>query len=214
METTTIKIALFDDCKLLRESIGKLLSVVPEFYLVGTFPDPLKIVEICRQHSPDVILMDIDMPGMSGIEAVKLIRPQFPGIKVLMLTVFEDDDNIFHSICNGACGYLLKKTDPLEMIDAIKEVYHGGAPITPSIATKVLDMFRKQTMTSLDDTNLNARELEVLTLLAKGYSYKMIAAECNICIDTVRFYIKKIYEKLHVHSMTEAVCKAIRNRIV
>jgi len=214
MKKPTIKIALFDDCNMLRDSLGKLLSTVPEFYLVGSFPDPLKIVEICRQYSPDVILMDIDMPGMSGIEAVKLIAPQFPGIRVLMLTVFEDEDNIFHSICNGACGYLLKKTDPLEMIDAIKEAYHGGAPITPSIATKVLDMFRKQTVICTEDTNLNARELEILTLLAKGYSYKMIAAECNVCIDTVRFYIKKIYEKLHVHSMTEAVSKAIRNRLV
>jgi DNA-binding NarL/FixJ family response regulator len=214
MKTTTVKIAIFDDCTILRESIGKLLSVVPEFYLVGTFPDPMKIVEICRKHSPDVVLMDIDMPGMSGIEAVKLISPLFPDTRVLMLTVFEDDDNIFHSICNGACGYLLKKTDPLDMIDAIKEAYHGGAPITPSIAIKVLDMFRKQNISSAEDTNLNARELEILTLLAKGFSYKMIAAECNICIDTVRFYIKKIYEKLHVHSMTEAVSKAIRNRIV
>ncbi len=214
METDPILIALYEDNELLRKSIEKLLSTVPHFHIAGSFPHPMNILENCAAHLPDVIMMDIDMPGMSGIEAVKVVKKKFPDVKVLMLTVFDEEDHVFHAICNGASGYLLKQTDPEEMIESIKSVHSGGAPMSPSIATKILQMFRLQNTTQTEDINLNERELEVLSHLSRGLSYKMIAAECHISIDTVRFYIKRIYEELHVHSMTEAVSKAIRNRLV
>lgn len=214
MKSEKIKITIFDDCLSIREGLCKFFAGVKEFMVVGAFPDPLNILEVCKNLSPDVIIMDIDMPGMSGIEAVKLVSKHFPEIKVLMLTVFDEDEKIFKAICNGACGYLLKRTDPAEMIQATKEACDGGAPMSPSIAMKVLQMFRQQQVVPAEETNLSVRELEVLHFLAKGLSYKMIATECHISIDTVRFYIKKIYEKLHVHSMTEAVSKAIREKLV
>ncbi|MEO6131136.1 MAG: response regulator transcription factor [Saprospiraceae bacterium] len=211
---SNIQIALYDDNADLRRNLARLLAAIPDFDFIDAYGHANLIIENCQLRKPDVIIMDIDMPGMSGIEAVKLVSKHFPEIKVLMLTVFDEDEKIFKAICNGACGYLLKRTDPAEMIQAIKEAYEGGAPMSPSIAIKVLHMFRKQQAVPADETNLSVRELEVLHFLAKGLSYKMIATECHISIDTVRFYIKKIYEKLHVHSMTEAVSKAIRNKLV
>jgi len=213
-EESTIKVSLYDDCCAFRESLSKLFAAFPQFELIGAYPNATAILENCRYRKPDVILMDIDMPGISGIEAVAMIQTHFPGIKVLMQTVFDDNHKVFQSICNGAVGYILKKSNPVEIVDSVKQAYEGGAPMSPSIAFKILHMFRNQHHVHAEEIDLSARELEVLTLLAKGFSYKMIAAESNICIDTVRFYIKKIYEKLHVHSMTEAVSKAIRAKLV
>lgn len=213
-EEYTIKVSLYDDCCAFRESLSLLFSSIPQIKLIGAYTNASAILENCRYRKPDVILMDIDMPGISGIEAVAMIQTHYPEIKVLMQTVFEDNQKVFQSICNGAVGYIIKKTNPLEIVDAIKQAYDGGAPMSPSIAFKTLQMFRKQHHVQKEDIDLSARELEVLTLLAKGFSYKMIASECNICIDTVRFYIKKIYEKLQVHSMTEAVSRAIRENLV
>ena len=214
MDPHPILIALYEDNDVLRKSIEKLLSTVDHFQVTGSFPHPMNILGNCEGVLPDVILMDIDMPGMNGIEALKIVKKKCPSVKVLMLTVFDEDDQVFQAICGGASGYLLKKTDPEEMIRAIESVHAGGAPMSPVIATKILEMFRSQNTTPSEDIHLNERELEVLTHLAKGLSYKMIAAECHISIDTVRFYIKRIYEEMHVHSMTEAVSKAIRNRLV
>lgn len=211
---SNIQIALYDDNADLRRNLARLLAAIPDFDFIDAYGHANLIIENCQLRKPDVILMDIDMPGLSGIDAVSMLRDHFPVIKVLMLTVFDEDEKIFKAICNGACGYLLKRTDPAEMIQAIKEACDGGAPMSPSIALKVLHMFRKQQIVPAEETNLSMRELEVLNFLAKGLSYKMIATECHISIDTVRFHIKKIYEKLHVHSMTEAVSKAIRNKLV
>jgi DNA-binding NarL/FixJ family response regulator len=158
--------------------------------------------------------MDIDMPGISGIEAVARIQAEFACIKVLMLTVFDENHKIFQSICNGAVGYILKKEEPMKILEAVQQAFEGGAPMSPCIAVKILHMFRRNNHTHHEEINLSTRELEILSLLSKGYSYKMIAAESQICIDTVRFHIKKIYDKLHVHSMTEAVSKAIKNKWV
>lgn len=209
-----IKVALYDDNCELRKSMAGLLAAFPEFTLIGAYPDATQVLENCHYHQPDVILMDIDMPHVSGIEAVGLLKSSLPCIKVLMLTVFDDNERIFESICNGAVGYMLKNADPLDILQAIKDANAGGAPMTNSIAAKVLRMFREQAPPKEECLNLNDREKEILTLLTRGLSYKMIAAECGICIDTVRFHIKKIYEKLHVHSMTEAVSKALKNKWV
>jgi DNA-binding NarL/FixJ family response regulator len=215
MENKKIKVALYEDNNALRDSLSKLIGAFPDFTLCGAYPNALKIIENTKENSPDVILMDIDMPGMTGIEAVELVHKEFLNVKVLMQTVFDDNDNVFHSICNGAVGYILKKTPPLQMLDAIRDAHTGGAPMSPVIAKKVLGMFRQHAPAqNREEINLSAREKQVLTHLTNGMSYKMIAEACEISIDTVRFHIKKIYEKLHVHSMTEAVAKALRDRLI
>ena len=209
-----IKVALYDDNAELRLNLSNLFSVFPEFLLIGTFPDAQKIEENCAYQLPDIILMDIDMPGISGIKAVLKVHSAFPSVKVLMLTVFDDNPQVFQSICNGAVGYILKKSDPLDILAAVRDAHNGGSPMTPVIATKVLMMFREYAPPKEKKTDLSAKEMEILTLLTRGHSYKMIATDCQISIDTVRFHIKNIYEKLHVHSMSEAVSKALRNKWV
>lgn len=210
-----IKVSIYEDNKALCNSLSQLIQSCPDFEIIGIFHNPVNIIDNINRSKPDVILMDIDMPGMSGIEAVSLVHKKFPEIKVLMQTVFDDDDKVFDSICAGAVGYLLKKTKPLQILEAIREASTGGAPMTPAIATKVLKMFRQYSPPASDEKiNLSSREKEVLSSLTKGLSYKMIANTCNISIDTVRFHIKNIYEKLHVHSMTEAVCKALKEKLI
>lgn len=158
--------------------------------------------------------MDIGMPGMSGIEGVRLLKSVFPQVDVIMQTVYEDDERIFQSIIAGASGYLLKKTPPAKILEAIKDIREGGAPMSASIARKVLTMFQSPSPLKSSEYDLSEREKEVLGGLVKGLSYKMIADQCFISIDTVRSHIKNIYEKLHVHSKGEAVAKAMRNRLV
>jgi DNA-binding NarL/FixJ family response regulator len=159
--------------------------------------------------------MDIEMPGISGIEGVSIIKEKFPGIKILMETIFDDDDKIFQSICAGAEGYILKHTSPVEILEAIKEIKEGGSPMTPSIANRVLKMVKKKNRESRKtDFDLTQREKEILACLVEGLSYKMTADTCAVSIDTVNTHIKNIYKKLQVHSKSEAVIKAIRRSIL
>ena len=205
-----IKVILFDDNELLRDSISMLLEDDGDFDLVASYANCLDVVANIQQTKPDVVIMDIDMPGMSGIEGVKLIRKNFPTVQILMQTVFDDDEKVFAAIKAGAAGYILKNTEPKNILQAIREVYTGGAPMTPSIARKVLLQFQEP---QKDDFNLSARESQVLGYLVQGFSYKMISDKMNITYDTVRAHMKKIYEKLHVSSMTEAVAKAINQKL-
>lgn len=191
-----------------------LLTETDDFTLAGSYADCLDVTENIRETKPDVVIMDIDMPGMNGIEGVKLIRKNFPSIQILMLTVFDDDEKVFAAIKAGANGYILKNAEPKNLMQAISEVYNGGAPMTPGIAKKVLQQFQAILPEEEKDYHLSTREKEVLSLLVDGLSYKMIAAKLNITYDTVRAHMKKIYEKLHVASMTEAVVKAINQNIV
>jgi len=210
-----IKVAIFEDNKHLRESLSLIINGTPGLSCTGDFPDCNDWEFAIRKSNPDVVLMDIEMPGISGIEAVKLVKEKFPDVKILMETIFDDNDKIFNSICNGAEGYILKNTPPVLILSSIKEIYEGGAPMTPSIASKVLKMFKnKPAEITSEEFNLTEREKEILKWLVEGMSYKLIADTCFISIDTVSGHIKNIYKKLQVHSKSEAVAKAIKGKIV
>ena len=213
-----LRIAIFDDNKNIRESIALLLKMEKEFEVVGSFAHVLNCHDDIVECKPDVILMDIEMPGMSGIEAVRTIKKEFPHIQVLMQTVFEDDDRVFDSICAGASGYILKNFLNTKLVDSIRELQYGGSPMSPSIARKVLTKMQQipehVVPEATPDYHLTKREKEVLACMVNGLSYKMIADQLNIGYETVRSHIKKIYEKLHVASLTEMVAKAIHQRIV
>ncbi|MBO0357715.1 response regulator transcription factor [Hymenobacter sp. BT186] len=210
---TATRVLIYEDNVDLRTSLSQLLSGSLGLELVGALGNCMQAQADMARLRPDVVLMDIDMPGCTGIEGLRRIKAVAPDVNVVMLTVFEENDRVFDAICAGADGYLLKKTSPARLLDAIGEVRAGGAPMTPAIARQVLRLFPKappRRPVEESHANLSAREQEILGLLVEGYSYKMIAADRNISIDTVRSHIKKIYEKLHVRSMTEAVSKALR----
>jgi two-component system, NarL family, response regulator LiaR len=174
----------------------------------------MNVIKNCQIKRPDVILMDIDMPGMSGIEATALVKEQFPEIGVIMLTVYENKDKVFDALCAGASGYLLKKSSSIQIVEAIMELIQGGSPMTGEIARKVLEFFSKPHLQSDNNYTLSTRELEILKCLVNGDSYKMIADACYISIGTVRSHINSIYKKLHVNSKSEAVVKAMKERLV
>ena len=210
-----IRVAIFEDNRNLREGLFNLLESSDGFICAGAFAHCERVVENIEETQPDVILMDIELPVVNGIEAVKLIREKYPDVKILMETIFEEDDKIFQSICNGAQGYILKNTPPEEILNSIREIYEGGAPMTPLIASKVLRMFKNNLTSEKDGSyNLSVREKEILKCLVEGMSYKMIADTCFISADTVNGHIKNIYKKLQVHSKGEAVAKAIKGKIV
>jgi DNA-binding NarL/FixJ family response regulator len=209
-----INVILYEDNPQLREGLSMLLNGSDGFSVIGAFKNCNNVVEEVEALRPDVIMMDIDMPGTNGIEGLKLIRQVNTTVKILMLTVFDDNKNVFEAVKNGANGYLLKKTPPAKLLEYIQEAHTGGAPMTSSIATQVLKMFSQAHSEVGSDYHLSEREKQVLQWLVNGYSYKMIASEMFISIDTVRSHIKKIYEKLHVNSKSEAVAKAFKDKIV
>ena len=210
-----IKVVIFEDNTNLRRGLATLINGSAGFECVGAFGNCDNLIKNISDTKPDVVLMDIEMPGMNGIEAVKILKPQFPEIKILMETIFEDDEKVFNSICSGAEGYILKNTPPSQILDAIREIHEGGAPMTPSIASKVLAMFKSGRSFSKDESyNLTEREMEVLKFLVDGMSYKLIAEKCFVSIDTISSHVKNIYKKLQVHSKSEAVAKAIKGKIV
>ena len=209
-----IKVLIYEDNPQLREGLTMLINGSEGFEVLASFKNCNNVLQEIKTYKPDVILMDIDMPGTNGIEGLKQIRLVDNETKVLMLTVFDDNKNVFEAISNGANGYVLKKTPPARLLEYIQEANTGGAPMTSSIATQVLKMFSALNNEKGEDYNLSDREKQVLSLLVNGYSYKMISAEMFIAIDTVRSHIKKIYEKLHVNSKSEAVAKAFKDKIV
>jgi DNA-binding NarL/FixJ family response regulator len=215
MESVKIRVLAFDDHPGIRQMIELLIDQEPDMICVAAWPDARDLLARVEKAAPDVVLMDISMPGMNGIEAVRLIRETFPEVRILMQTVFDDSDRIFEAIHAGASGYLLKKSGGEALVQAIRDVHQGGAPMTPAVAAKVLEAFRKKPETQpAEDYQLSPREKEVLQLLVDGKSYKMIAADLDISFHTVDAHIRKIYDKLHVRSLGEAVSKALKNRIV
>ncbi len=209
-----IKLLIYEDNPQLREGLSMLIGGSDGFEVLAAFKNCDHAAEEVQAFKPDVILMDIDMPGVNGLEGLKRIRAVDTDVKILMLTVFDDNRNIFQAISNGANGYILKKTPPARLLEYITEAQTGGAPMTASVATQVLKMFSSMNNEKGEDYHLSEREKQVLQLLVDGYSYKMIASEMYIAIDTVRSHIKKIYEKLHVNSKSEAVAKAFKDKIV
>ena len=210
----TIRVLIYDDNEALRNSIRLLVEAETDFELLAMMPNAETVETDLKEMQPDVVLMDIDMPVVNGVEAVKRIRKINAELPVIMLTVFDDNENIFNAICAGASGYILKRYASAEIPGAIRLVLNGGAPMTGSVARKVLTMVPQAKTQDQEKSNLTSRETAILQSLVNGYSYKMIASEAGISIDTVRFHIKKIYDKLHVHSATEAVSRAIRDRLV
>jgi DNA-binding NarL/FixJ family response regulator len=209
-----IRVAIVEDQARLRDGLSALIAATPEFAVVGSFGSMEEAIDGLGRASAQVLLADIGLPGMSGIDGVRRLKTTHPELQILMLTVYNDNDHIFEAICAGACGYLLKDTPPSQLLESIRELHAGGAPMSPDVARKAITMFQKIAPPRDVEHNLSARELEVVHLLAEGRSYKMIADAMSVSIDTVRFHIRNIYEKLHVHSKSEAVIAALRRGIV
>lgn len=211
-----VRVAIFEDNKHLRETFELLLNHTDGFICTGAWPNCRNIINNLEVYASDIVLMDIEMPGMNGIEATKLVKEHFPTINILIQTVFFEDEHIFNAICAGASGYILKSTTPDGYIEALKDVQAGGSPMTPGIARRMLELFKNnlQPATPAKDYNLTGQEKKVLQLLVEGKSYKLIAAELFVSVDTVKTHVSNTYAKLHVHSGTEAVSLAIRDKIV
>lgn len=207
---------MFDDNRDRREGLALLVDSTPDLECVGAFEDCRDVLRHVAEVEPDVVLMDIDMPHVNGIKGVELIKKQFPKVRVLMQTVFEDDDKVFASILAGADGYLLKQSTPRQLLDGINEVVTGGAPMTPAIARKVLSFFNRKGRVTERTSNfeLSDRELELLRLLVDGLTYKKIAERLSITPATVNSHVTRIYEKLHVKNAASAVSLALREGLV
>jgi DNA-binding NarL/FixJ family response regulator len=207
-------ILIYEDNKDLCEALVQLINTSVDHTCVGTFQNCTNAINELKRLKPEVILMDIDMPGRTGIEAVRLIRAVDKQVKIIMLTVFDDNKNVVAAICAGASGYLLKKYCFEKLFQAINDVLNGGAPLSSNIARMLLEYLAQNNDSITEQYDLTTREKEILYNLVKGHSYKMIAASLSISFETVKSHIRNIYEKLHVHNQSEAVAKAIRNHIV
>jgi DNA-binding NarL/FixJ family response regulator len=207
-------ILVYEDNDDLRESLCNLVMFADNLLLLGNFSRLNNVARQVEELQPEVILMDIDMPGINGIDAVKLIRAFNQQVQIIMLTVFDDNCHVLDAICAGASGYLLKKNISDHLLDAINQVLQGGAPMSPGIARMVIQSMQQTTKPLANNYSLTGREKEILSSLSKGNSYKLIAADLFISIDTVRTHIKNIYEKLQVHSQVAAVSKAVNEKLI
>lgn len=203
----SIKVAIVEDVKEIREGLGSLISGSEGFICINTYSNAESALKGISEDEPDVVLMDIGLPGMSGVDCIKKLKSINPKFQIIMLTVYEDDEHIFKALVAGASGYLLKKTPPVKILEAVQEVYNGGSPMSSQIARKVINAFQSMNKSSKETDNLSAREQEILSYLAKGFRYKEIAEKLFISKETVRTHLRNIYEKLQVRSRTEAVLK-------
>ena len=209
-----IRLLIFEDNPDFIDSLSELISNANGMELAGVYNNCKNVVKNVEHHQPDVVLMDIDMPVENGLQGLRSLRAAGSEVSVLMLTVFDDNDRVFQAVCYGASGYILKRASPEKIIEAINEAHTGGAPMTPSVAKQVLKLFSHPFQKSAELQTLTAREHDVISLLVRGYSYKMAAGEMKVSIETLRYHIKNIYSKLHVNSKSEAVAKAIQNKIM
>ena len=209
----TIRIAVVEDNQAAQEALRMLIDGTHGFLCTGAYGSAELALE-GLVSAPDVLLLDINLPGMTGSEAVRLFHERYPSMSILMLTLHDDEDRIFESLCNGASGYLLKKTPPARLLEAIREAREKGAPLSPEIAHKVVRLFRDIRPPARVEADLTRLETKLLSLLAEGYSYQSAADEMRVSINTVRNYIRSIYDKLHVHSKSEAVSKALKAGLI
>ena len=206
--------AIVEDDRPTREGLRLLINGTTGYRCVGSYDSVEEALRSRSTEQPNVLLLDIHLPGMNGSEGVRLLKEKYPGLQILMLTIYAEQDLVFESICNGACGYLLKKTLPAKLLEAIREAHEGGAPMSPEIARKVVTLFQKTSPPPKTEVQLTPQEVRLLKLLAEGYGYQSAAGQLHISVNTVRNYIRAIYQKLHVHSKSEAVSKALRSRII
>jgi DNA-binding NarL/FixJ family response regulator len=207
---TDLRVGVVEDDDLVREGLRVLLDGSDGLVCAGAWPSVEDALLALDAAAPDVLLMDIALPGASGVEGVRLVRARRPSVEVLMLTVLAERGQVFEAICAGACGYLLKDTPPARLVEAVREARAGGAPMSPEIARKVVELFRRVPPPSAETAPLGAQEIRLLALLAEGHGYRAAADSLGVSVNTVRNYVRSVYEKLHVHSSSEAVSKAIR----
>jgi DNA-binding NarL/FixJ family response regulator len=215
METqTVIKTAIVEDIRNIREGLVTLINFTDGFKCTGSYRSMEEAIPRIRGNVPDVLLSDIGLPGMDGIEGIKILKEKYPEMNVLMLTVYDDDERIFDALCAGASGYLLKRTSPAKLIENIREAVSGGAPMSPEVASRVISLFREFRPPERVDYDLTPHETRLLKLLVKGYNYTTASEELGVSYNTIKFHMRNIYGKLQVHSKSEAVAKALQNRIV
>lgn len=210
----TIKVAIIEDRREIREGLGSLIGFTEGFECTGSYRSMEDALRQIGGHLPDVLLSDIGLPGMDGIEGIRILKEKHPELIILMLSVYEDNERIFDALCAGAVGYLLKKTPPAKLLDSIREALAGGAPMSPEVARRVIALFRDIRPPERVDYDLSPHELRLLKLLVEGHSYKTAAVELKVSVNTVSFHLKNIYEKLQVHSKSEAVAKALQQRLI
>lgn len=209
-----IKVAIIEDLREIREGLAMLIDMTEGYRCMGRYGSVEQAVTGMARDVPDVLLSDIGLPGMSGIEGVRIFKEKYPNLVVLMLSVYDDDERVFDALCAGATGYLLKKTPPTRLIESLSEAVAGGAPMSPEVARRVVTLFRNFRPPKHADYDLTPHETRLLKLLVEGHNYKTAAFELNVSVNTVSFHLKKIYEKLQVHSKSEAVAKALRDGLI
>jgi DNA-binding NarL/FixJ family response regulator len=209
-----LRVAIIEDHHKFRETVEFLLNHTRGFQCVGSYRSMEEALEKIKFHLPEVVLVDIGLPGMSGVEGVRILKERYPPLILLMNTVYDDDERIFQALCAGASGYLLKKLPPAKLLESLREAIDGGAPMSPEVARRVLTLFRRVRPPEQGDYQLTPHELRLLKLIVEGHSYKTAAAKLGVSVKTISFHLQKIYEKLQVHSKSEAVAKAFRDGLV
>ena len=211
---TTIRVAIVEDRREIRDGLAMIINGTSGFRCTGAYRSMEEALERIAGDLPDVVLNDIGLPGMSGIDGIRILKERHPGLLVLMLTIYDDDDRIFEALCAGASGYLLKKTQPARLLESLRDAVAGGAPMSPEVARRVVALFR--TFRPPDNTNceLTPHEIRLLRLFVEGHNYKTAAAELGVTVHTISFHLRSIYDKLQVHSKSAAVAKALRSRLV
>ena len=214
LEPETIKVAIIEDRREIRDGLAMLINGTQGFKCTGSYRSMEDALPRIGTDLPDVALCDIGLPGMSGIEGMRILKEKFPTLLLLMLTIYDDDERIFDALCAGACGYLLKKTPPAKLLEGLREAVDGGSPMSPEVARRVIALFRDIRPPERADYELTPHETRLLKLLVEGHNYKTAALELHVSINTISFHMRHIYEKLQVHSKSEAVAKALRDRLV
>jgi DNA-binding NarL/FixJ family response regulator len=213
-QLSVIKVAIIEDRREIREGLAMLINGTEGFRCTGSFRSMEEALAKISFDLPDIVLCDIGLPGMSGIEGMRILKERYPHLLLLTLSVYDDDERIFDALCAGACGYLLKKTPPVRLLESLREAVGGGSPMSPEVARRVIALFRDIRPPERADYELTPHETRILKLLVEGHNYKTAAGELGVSVNTVSFHMRRIYEKLQVHSKSEAVAKALRDRLV